>query len=94
LVLETGGNVGSRSVDYYPNGVYKRGTASVRKEYFYRRVGFNGWVNNGASGASPYYDFLVSDKFENYANYYGGSICTGTCPVDPQSFDPPELVGG
>jgi hypothetical protein len=94
LVLETGANVGSRSVDYYPNGVYKRGTASVRKEYFYTRVGFNGWVNNGASGASPYYDFLVSDKFENYANYYGGSICTGTCPVDPQSFDPPELVGG
>jgi hypothetical protein len=93
-VWEFNGNVGSRSVDYYPSGVYKRGTFSGRKEYFYKQVRFNGWVNDGsAGGASPYYDFLVSDKFEYYANYYGGSICQGTCPVDPQSLDPPELVG-
>lgn len=58
-------NVGSISVDFFPNGTDLQGFISARKEYFYQRVGFSGWI--GTTGTTPYYDFLVSNRYEYYS---------------------------
>lgn len=75
-------NVGSSRVDFFPNGTHLQGYISARPEYFYKRHDFAGW--HGAFPAStPYYDYLMSSRFEYYTDPVGETPCSPPACAEP-----------
>jgi hypothetical protein len=81
-------NVGSRFVDWFPDGVASGNPAfsqNGRREYFYTPQNFRGWQTTG-DGVSPYASFLYSLFFERYDYTYvfgGGTWYAGPGPDRP-----------
>jgi hypothetical protein len=97
-------NVGSRFVDFLPNGVPSKNPAfsgNGRKEYFYTSQRFRGWQFTG-EGATPYFTFLIAVRFEcldlnqipGGMRYCGpdGDVVPGSTPVRAQLDGPASVT--
>ena len=97
-------NVGSRFVDFLPNGVVSKNpmySGNGRKEYFYASQNFRGWQTTG-TGATPYFTFLTSVHFECFdfdqipggPRYCGpeGHLVPGSTPVLAQIDGPGSVT--
>ncbi len=78
-----GRNVGSRFVDWFPNGVVSANndfSQTGRKEFFYTAQPFKGWQLTAESGVTPYANLLFSPAFECFDFTY---TFQGTCDWGP-----------
>jgi len=89
-----GRNVGSRFVDWFPNGVMSENALYQNDsvEYFYTPRKFRGWQISD-DGVTPYASFLLSGMFECFL-YTAGNCYWGPGPNPPSSTSMTGVIHG